>query len=51
LTLPAIKGIDFAKSQIVRYRQKAVSSLAGFGSNPAALALKELADSITQLPL
>ncbi|MBU1261040.1 MAG: polyprenyl synthetase family protein, partial [Planctomycetes bacterium] len=51
LTLPAIKSIDFAKSQIVHYRQKAVSSLAGFDPNPAALALKELADSVTQLPL
>jgi octaprenyl-diphosphate synthase len=51
LTLPAIKSIDFTKSQIVHYRQKAVSSLAGFGPNPAAVALKELADSITQLPL
>jgi len=51
LTLPAIKGIDFTKSQIVHYRQKAVSSLASFGPNPAVLALKELADFITQLPL
>jgi geranylgeranyl pyrophosphate synthase len=51
LTLPAIKSIDYTKSQIVHYRQKAVSSLAGFGSNPAAIGLKELADSVTQLPL
>ena len=51
LTLPAIKGIDFTKSQIVHYRQKAISLLTGFGPNPAVLALKELADFITQLPL
>jgi len=51
LTLPAIKGIDFTKSQIVRYRQKAVSLLDRFGQTPAAAALKELAASITQMPL
>ena len=51
LTLPAIKGIDFTKSQISYFRQKAVSSLDRFGQIPAAIALKELADSITQFPL
>ncbi len=50
LTLPAIKSVDFAKSQIVHYRQKAVSSLERFGDEPAACGLKELADSATQLP-
>ncbi|MFA5292465.1 MAG: polyprenyl synthetase family protein [Phycisphaerae bacterium] len=51
LTLPAIKGIDFTKSQIAYFRQKAVSSLDRFGQSPAAAALKELASSMTQLPL
>jgi geranylgeranyl pyrophosphate synthase len=51
LTLPAIKGVDFAKSQIIHYRQKAVSSLERFGAHPAACGLRELADSATQLPV
>ncbi|PKL44064.1 MAG: hypothetical protein CVV39_08445, partial [Planctomycetes bacterium HGW-Planctomycetes-1] len=51
LTLPAIKSIDFTKSQIIHYRQKAVSSLERFGDEPAAIGLKELADSATQLPI
>ena len=45
------KSIDFTKSQIAQYRQKAVSVLDDFGSQPAASAIKELAIRATQISL
>jgi octaprenyl-diphosphate synthase len=49
--LDSVKGIDYAKSQAIQFRQKALASLDGFGSCPAASALKELTLSATQIPL
>jgi octaprenyl-diphosphate synthase len=47
-TLPIIKSIDFTKSQIANYRQKALDSIAIFNDHPAATALKELTICATQ---
>jgi geranylgeranyl pyrophosphate synthase len=49
--LDSVKGIDYAKSQAVQFKQKALAALDGFGSRPAASALKELTLSATQIPL
>ena len=49
--LDSVKGIDFAKSQAVQYRQKALQALDRFGSHPSAGALKELISCATQLPI
>jgi len=40
--LDYVKSIDYAKSQAVQYRQKALAELDCFSSQPAASALKEL---------
>jgi len=50
-TMPILKSIDFTKSKIADYRQKAEASLDRFGQNPAVDALKGLAEAVTQLPL
>jgi octaprenyl-diphosphate synthase len=47
-TMPIIKSIDFTKSQIMQYRQKALDIIEKFSDTPAALALKELTISATQ---
>ncbi|OHB53268.1 MAG: hypothetical protein A2Y10_00770 [Planctomycetes bacterium GWF2_41_51] len=45
-TLPILKSIDFTKSKIAEYREKALSSLNIFAAEPAANALKDLTISI-----
>jgi octaprenyl-diphosphate synthase len=47
-TMPIIKSIDFTKSQIMQFRQKALDTLEPFDSHPAASALKELTICATQ---
>jgi len=44
--LNASKSIDFTKSQIVQYRQKALLALESFGPHPAAAELKNLCKSL-----
>ncbi|MEN6383754.1 MAG: polyprenyl synthetase family protein [Phycisphaerales bacterium] len=47
-TMPILKSIDFTKSQIMQFRQKALDIIGKFSDTPAALALKELTICATQ---
>lgn len=50
-TMPILKSIDFTKSQITQYRQKALDIIDSIAANPAAKALKELTICATQTAL
>jgi geranylgeranyl pyrophosphate synthase len=50
-TMPIVKSIDFTKSQITQYRQKALNIIDSIADNPAAKALKALTIAATQTAL